>query len=61
MLVVSGRCGGFSWQSHRLVVLGRGRVLMAFPDAGCGLKRRGFHGSPICWLWAERWGFGWQF
>ena len=55
---------GFSWQSQTLVVeagvlisvshpgsVGEAGVLMAVSDAGCVGERRGFHGSPICWLW----------
>ena len=31
-----GKRQRFSWQSQTLVVMGRGGVLMAVPDAGCG-------------------------
>ena len=54
---------------QRLDVGGRGGVLMAFPDAGCGGERQGFSwqsqslvedvGSGGC-RW-ERGGFSWQF
>ena len=40
-----------SWQSQTLFLQwGEARVLMAFPDAGCGGQRRGSHGSPRRWM-----------
>ena len=65
MLVVGAGKEWHSWQSQTLFVQwGEARVLMAFPDAGCGGQRRGFSWQSqtldVCWEAVTEAGCGWK-